>query len=66
MAEMLIEATDHGFSTGNLVRFYDVVGAWQLNYAGLNTEFYITVVDNAHFTLDGTDRNDFGEFGEIV
>ena len=59
MAEMTIQATGHGFSTGNLVRFYDVVGAWQLNYAGLNTEFYITKVDADTFTLDGTDTADF-------
>jgi len=59
MAEVSIEATDHGFSTGDLVRFYDVVGAWQLNYAGLNTEFYITKVDDDNFLLDGTDGANF-------
>ena len=53
-------STDHGYSTGDTVRFDGVTGTVEVNYNGNHaTEWVITVVDETSFTLDGTDGDDF-------
>lgn len=59
-----IEATGHGFSTGDVVTFQSVGGAVELN----GEDYVITVTDANNFTLDGTDGDNFTAYtsgGEI-
>jgi hypothetical protein len=64
-------AAAHQMSTGDVVRFTDVVGTTELNYNGNDaTEWTITVVTATTFSLDGTDGDDFttyvGDAGDSV
>lgn len=56
-----ITVTTHPYSTGDIVRFYDVTGiATELNYvAGQSNEYTITSTGADTFTLDGTDSSEF-------
>lgn len=49
-----VEQEGHGFSTGDEVRIFDMVGI-----AGLDGDYTVTVVDPDNFTLDDTDGDDF-------
>lgn len=51
-----VEQTGHGFSTGDEVRLYDIVGIT----GGLADDYDVTVTDANNFTLDDTDGDDFG------
>lgn len=53
-----IEATGHGLTTGDTVRFASVGGATELN----SNEYTVTVTDADNFTLDGTDGDDFSAY----
>jgi len=48
-------AADHGYSTGDVVRFDGLVGPTEANYNGNHaTEYTITVITATTFSLDGT------------
>lgn len=49
-----VEATDHGFVTGDTVRIFNVAGI-----SGLDDDYTITSTGDDTFTLDGTDSSDF-------
>lgn len=53
-------AAAHQMSTGDVVRFTDVVGTTEVNYNGNDaTEWAITVLTATTFSLDGTDGDNF-------
>ena len=53
-----VEALAHGFINGQRVFISNVGGTEQLN----NNTYYISVVDNDTFTLNGVDGSEYGEF----
>ena len=64
-------AASHQMSTGDVVRFTDVVGTTEVNYNGNDaTEWVITVLTATTFSLDGTDGDNFttyvGDAGDSV
>ena len=50
-----INIVGHSFSTGNKVKFKDILGTTELN----DNTYTITVTDSSNFTLDDTDSSDF-------
>jgi len=63
-AEVRVVATDHGLSSGDTVRFYDVSTMTELNYNGNHaTEWPVEVIDSSTFDLIGTDSDDFAATG---
>lgn len=50
-----IQLTDHPFLTGDEVRIFDLVGIT----GDLDGDYDVTKVDADHFTLDGTDGDDY-------
>ena len=61
-AAVLVVTTSaaHQLSTGDVVRFADVVGTTEVNYVNNDaTEWTITVVTATTFSLDGTDGDNF-------
>jgi len=62
--EVAVDTTEaHGLQTGDVVRFADVLGTDELNYAGnFATEWTITKTSSTAFTLDGTNGSNFSEY----
>lgn len=60
-AVVKVFSTSHGYSTGDIVRFYGLTGADELEYSKSTNpvEYTITYVDANSFTLNGTDGDDF-------
>lgn len=57
---VITTAADHGYSTGDVVRFDGLVGTTEANYNGNHaTEYTITVLSATTFSLDGSSASGY-------
>jgi len=53
-----VQITGHTFTTGDFIKFADIVGTTELN----GNSYIVTVTDADNFTLDGTDSSMFSAY----